>query len=95
MCLYTAPNHGYGIMQMTERLSDGRVKIGSGTMYGATSNMLKKGWITEYRDENSGSERRRMYSLTVTGRQVFLDEYKRLSELTASAEKIINEANQL
>ena len=38
LCLYGGDNHGYGIMQMTESLSGGRVKIGSGTMYGATSN---------------------------------------------------------
>lgn len=93
MCLYAGDNHGYGIMQMTDRLSDGRVKIGSGTMYGATSNMLKKGWIVE-RSDVQGSERRRMYSLTETGKQVFLEEYKRISELAESAESIINQAEQ-
>lgn len=93
MCLYAGDNHGYGIMQMTDRLSDGRVKIGSGTMYGATSNMLKKGWIVESSDVQ-GSERRRMYSLTETGKQVFLEEYKRISELAESAESIIDQAKQ-
>ena len=44
LSLYT-PQHGYGIMQMTSQLSKGEVTIGSGTMYGATSNMMKKGWI--------------------------------------------------
>ena len=34
LCLYQGASHGYGIMQETERLSGGRVKIGSGTMYG-------------------------------------------------------------
>ena len=47
LCLYRGASHGYGIMQETERLSGGRVKIGSGTMYGATGNMMKKGWIRE------------------------------------------------
>ena len=93
VCLYAGDNHGYGIMQMTEKLSDGRVKIGSGTMYGATSNMLKKGWIVESSDVQ-GSERRRMYSLTEIGRQVFLEEYKRISELAESAESIINQTKQ-
>lgn len=88
MCLYNGANHGYGIMQMTERLSGGRVKIGSGTMYGATSNMLKKGWIAESTDAG-GSERRRMYRLTDLGRQVFLEEYNRISALRESARRII------
>ena len=47
LCLAKGANHGYGIMQMTEKLSGGDVTIGSGTMYGATSNMMKKGWIRE------------------------------------------------
>jgi DNA-binding PadR family transcriptional regulator len=42
LCLAKGANHGYGIMQMTEKLSRGDVTIGSGTMYGATSNMMKK-----------------------------------------------------
>ena len=45
LCLYRHANHGYGIMQEAVELSGGRVRIGSGTMYGAVSNMMKKGWI--------------------------------------------------
>lgn len=93
MCLYAGDNHGYGIMQMTEKLSGGRVKIGSGTMYGATSNMLKKGWIAECSNVQD-KERKRMYSLTETGRQVFLEEYERISELAESAKIIINQAKE-
>ena len=32
LCLSKGPNHGYGIMSMARQLSDGEVKIGSGTM---------------------------------------------------------------
>ena len=41
LCLAKGANHGYGIMQMTDKLSGGDVTIGSGTMYGATGNMMK------------------------------------------------------
>ncbi len=92
LCLYGGDNHGYGIMQMTEQLSNGRVRIGSGTMYGATGNMLKKGWIVECPD--LGGERRRMYRLTEEGRRVFLEEYRRISELAESAHKIIAETEK-
>ena len=50
LCLAEGPNHGYGIMQKTKELSGGEVKIGSGTMYGATSNMMKKGCHTKTYD---------------------------------------------
>ena len=57
LCLAKGANHGYGIMQMTAQLSEGTVTIGSGTMYGATSNMMKKGWIHEIMSTEEGMER--------------------------------------
>ena len=68
LCLYDRPRHGYGIMQKVAAISDGNVKIGSGTMYGAVSNMLKKGWIIEI--ESDDPEDREEETLSVdTGRQ--------------------------
>ena len=51
LCLAKGSNHGYGIMQMTAELSKGDVKIGSGTMYGATSNMVKKAFYSFTNDD--------------------------------------------
>ena len=70
LCLYNGPNHGYGIMQQTAELSEGHVKIGSGTMYGATNNMMKKNWIRETLSTNPEDKRKRLYELTVLGREV-------------------------
>ena len=87
LCLYRGPNHGYGIMQQALALSDGHVRIGSGTMYGATGNMMKKGWIEECPAE--GFDRKRQYRLTDTGRQVLLEEVARLRHLTHAADNVI------
>ena len=93
LCLYRGPNHGYGIMQDALRLSDGHVHIGSGTMYGATNSMMKKGWIQE--KPTTDADRRRLYILTDTGREVLLHEADRLRHLAAAAESIIGgEANE-
>lgn len=89
LCLYRGPNHGYGIMRQALELSEGHVRIGSGTMYGATGNMIKKGWIKECPDQ--GADRRRLYRLTEAGRQVLLDEAARLRHLAAAADSIIGE----
>lgn len=78
LCLSESDNHGYGIMQRTGELSNGRVKIGSGTMYGAISNMLKKKWIIEC---ESADTRKRMYKLTSLGKEVLEAESDRLEEL--------------
>lgn len=87
LCLWNGPNHGYGIMQQTLELSGGRVKIGSGTMYGAVSNMLKKGWIRE-RSASDGYERKREYELTQEGRQTLTAEAGRLSHLTTTIDRL-------
>ena len=88
LCLYKGANHGYGIMQMTEKLSCGDVKIGSGTMYGATSNMMKKGWIQEIMSNETGAERRRLYQLTDLGREALKGEILRLRRMLENAGEV-------
>lgn len=87
LCLSKGANHGYGIMQMTEKLSAGEVTIGSGTMYGAISNMMKKGWIKETMQMEPGMERRRLYCLTEAGQTAFREEISRLKRMLANVEK--------
>lgn len=88
LCLSKGPNHGYGIMQMTNTLSHGEVTIGSGTMYGATSNMLKKGWIKEILSTEAGLERKRLYCLTDSGQQALDNEIKRLQRMLGSTKEV-------
>jgi len=88
LCLSKGANHGYGIMQMTEKLSGGDVTIGSGTMYGATVNMMKKGWIREIMSNEPGIERRRLYQLTESGREALRAEIDRLQRMLANAEEV-------
>ena len=89
LCLYNKPNHGYGIMQDTVILSEGTVKIGSGTMYGATSNMMKKGWIRETESENSEDKRKRLYELTTEGKYILEQETIRLKRLVKASEIVL------
>lgn len=88
LCLSSRPLHGYGIMQLASELSDGEVKIGSGTMYGATGNLIKKGWIEEIMMEREGLGRRRMYRLTDTGKQALENEIIRLNRMLKGADRI-------
>ena len=84
LCLSKGANHGYGIMKMTETLSQGEVKIGSGTMYGATSNMIKKGWIHEIVSDEPGAEKKRLYALTAAGTEAFKVEVARLKRMLSA-----------
>ncbi len=73
-----SPLHGYGIMQRVKALSHGRVSLGAGTLYGAISTLLAKGWIEPCA---SGDARRKEYSLTPLGREALAAEVERLGEL--------------
>lgn len=89
LCLYEKPLHGYGIMQEAARLSDGNVKIGSGTMYGAVSNMLKKGWIEEMENEDPNDSRKKLYRMTLDGKEVLITEIERLQHLLKSVHEVM------
>ena len=88
LSLYT-PRHGYGIMQQAERLSNGRVRLAAGTLYGALNSMVDRGWIIQLPmvDES----RRKEYRLTEKGLQVLQNEVTRLRELADNGEKILRE----
>lgn len=88
LCLFNGPNHGYGIMQETAALTDGRVKIGAGTMYGAFTNLLKKEYIIEY-SEGGIEDRRKRYELTDLGREVLRAEVWRLNQLAQNADEVM------
>ena len=90
LSLYT-PQHGYGIMQQTEQMSAGRVRLAAGTLYGALSNLCEKGWIQALPGE-TGS-RRKEYQLTDTGRRVLQRELDRLRQLVQNGESILGGAN--
>ena len=82
-----SPQHGYGIMQQTEELSHGRVRLAPGTLYGALTSMTEKGWIVQLPVEDGS--RRKEYRLTESGRAVLQNELARLKELVKNGESIL------
>jgi DNA-binding PadR family transcriptional regulator len=80
------PLHGYGIMQNVERLSNGRVKLAAGTLYGAINTLLEKRWIHALPGEMNS--RKKEYQITVGGQKVIENEIKRLRELIINGENI-------
>ena len=83
----TEPIHGYGIMQNVEQLSNGRLKLAAGTLYGAISTLLEKGWITAMPGEKDN--RKKEYQITEQGRQILASELLRLHELIENGNRIL------
>jgi len=80
--------HGYAILKEAERLSEGRVKLSTGTLYGAIKRLLERGWIHRVDDPlPNGTEReRKAYELTELGRQILNAEIARLKKLIRVAQ---------
>ena len=83
------PRHGYGIMQNTDALSGGRVKLAAGTLYGAINSLLEKGWITALPGEKDS--RKKEYLITEAGKSILKAEIERLRELVENGKQILEE----
>lgn len=83
------PRHGYGIMQNTESLSGGRVRLAAGTLYGAINSLLEKGWIVALPGEKDS--RKKEYVITEDGKSVLKAEIARLNELLDNGKRIMEE----
>ena len=88
----TTPQHGYGIMQMTEQMSGGRVRLAAGTLYGALSALCEKGWIIPL--PFGEDSRKKEYKLTPVGQKVLKAELQRLQELVHNGETLLKEEEQ-
>ena len=81
------PLHGYGIMQNVEQLSNGRVKLAAGTLYGAINTLLEKGWIVALSEEKGS--RKKEYLITDQGKEMLRLEIVRLKELIENGNRIL------
>ncbi|MBV7337948.1 PadR family transcriptional regulator [Chloroflexi bacterium TSY] len=88
LALADGERHGYGIMQEVLALTNGKLRLGPGTLYGSIKRMLEDGLIEESDkrpDPEMDDERRRYYRLTDFGHRVAAAEAQRLSQLVDAA----------
>src|SRR5438067_1841904 len=53
LSLAEQPRHGYAILQDTEQMSEGRVRLSTGTLYGALRRLLEEDWIERFKEQDS------------------------------------------
>ena len=87
LSLSPGPKHGYAILKEVENLSEGRVKLSTGTLYGAIERLLDQGWIRRVDDPipNGTNRPRKAYDLTELGRRALNAEIARLRKLVSVA----------
>ena len=94
LSLSPKPKHGYAIMKDVRELSDNRIVLSTGTLYGALKRLLDQGWIIRLEDTTSkgNSRDRKVYQLSEHGRRVLKDEIARLQNLlTAAKQSLVRE----
>lgn len=81
----TEPRHGYAIMQFVSSLTDGRIRLGTGTLYTMTGRLMDDGLISIVSQENG----KKTYQITEAGREMLLLETKRLEYQLANGREIL------
>jgi PadR family transcriptional regulator, regulatory protein PadR len=77
--LIDGPLHGWGIIQEAKVLSDGRIRLTAGTLYGALDRLLVEGLVEQDREEIVSGRCRRYYRLTSLGRRLLEEEAARFA----------------
>ena len=88
LALRGGEQHGYALMQRVEELTDGSVRMGPGTLYGAIKRMLADGLIEETDerpDPALDDQRRRYYRITAAGERACATEVQRMETLLRHA----------
>ena len=86
--------HGYAIMRNVQEQTDGRMRLGPGTLYSSIQSLLEANLIQQVdsrEDAKLGPERRRFYRITAGGRKLARSEAERLADLlrVARAKKVL------
>jgi DNA-binding PadR family transcriptional regulator len=87
LSLAPGPKHGYAIMKDVEALSNSRVSLSTGTLYGALKRLLDGGWVRRVDEGLDGSGReRKSYALTQLGKGILEAETARMQNLVIAAQ---------
>lgn len=78
------PRHGYALLKDIEALSGGRVRMSTGTLYGALRRLLEDGWIERFAQDDTSREKQ-AYRLTAMGRRQLQSDLDRMKRLTRAA----------
>ncbi len=87
LSLTPGPKHGYGILKDVQALSQGRIVLSAGTLYGALKRLLDQDWIkpVDRTGSKDSGRSRKLYALTELGRRVLSAESARLEALVRAA----------
>lgn len=87
--LLDEPRHGYAVIQRVHELSNGRIKLAAGTLYGALDRLSEQQLVEDDGEELVDGRVRRYYRITKTGRTAVAEEALRLAEASSVVARLI------
>ena len=88
LSLSASPRHGYAILKDVQELSEERIQLSTGTLYGAIKRLLDQELIARLDSEPEGEadgRGKKVYQLTLRGRSTLNAEIERLEKLLHNA----------
>ena len=96
LSLLPGSKHGYAIMKDVEALSNSRVSLSTGTLYGALKRLLRAGWVQRVDDgQDSSGRERKAYILTQLGKGILEAETARMQSLVAMTQERSSEGGAM
>ena len=86
----TKERHGYGIMQHVQEITNGRISLGAGTIYGTLGKLEKADLIVMSKEE----EKRKYYKISAKGVEVLEKELLRIEELYRNGKEVMSNGNE-
>ena len=79
--------HGYGIIQAVSTESQGRIRVGPGTLYDNLKRFMEQGWVRDL--QPASNSEKRLYRLTAAGKAALFYEISRLDDLVRQTKRYL------
>jgi transcriptional regulator len=83
------PNHGYGIAQHIQQVSEDALRVGEGSLYPALQRLLVAGWLKAEWSTSETGRKVRAYHLTPAGRKQLAREAREFNALIAGIARVM------
>jgi len=87
--LALGPQHGWGIAQRIQQISDNVLRVNQGSLYPALQRLETAGWIESEWSTSENNRQAKFYQLTKTGGRQLKDETQQWDRMTGAVAKIL------
>ena len=89
--LATGEQHGWGIAQRIQQVSDEVLRVNQGSLYPALHRLEHQGWIASSWDVSENNREAKFYKLTAAGKKQLAEEHQTWLRMSAAIGKVLAE----